>query len=175
LYGTYASDETNDKNLSNNETEEEITNNSYKGINLKTQTVLTLGNSDIVSNALQKLDFSINNHINNEIIANIFDSKVEETVDAVNDEEMFNDSNNKFSNSRLRKFVEEANPTLSFLDLSLTLDEPVEDVFIILSLYYGLIVIYDKLLLIFYIFIIVIIYIIVVILIIIIIIIFCFT
>lgn len=110
-----------------------------KGINLNTQTMLTIADTDSIINVLQSLDrssnistaattigSSSNGNSNNDLQGGGGGGlkQLQQQVDCHNHQHQLK----KLSNSRLYTFIDAADPTLSFLDLSLVLDEPVEEV-----------------------------------------------
>ena len=111
-----------------------------KGINLNTQTMLKIADSDSIMNILNSLDVT-------NVMSLIGSSSEGSGLNALeafglgSSSESRNGSNlqqseeqqqqltiKQQSNGRLFTFIEAADPTQSFLDLSLLLDEPVEEV-----------------------------------------------
>lgn len=102
-----------------------------KGFNLNTQTMLTIADTDTIMNILQSVDSS-----NFSIVASLSDSSLSMFggVDfggegsSSGDLASLKHQQQLRNSSRLVSILEAADPTQSFLDLSLTLDEPVEEV-----------------------------------------------
>lgn len=110
-----------------------------KGFNLNTQTMLTIADTDTIMNILQSLDSS-----NFSIMANLSDSSLnmfgggESAGDSSSsgDLQSLKHLQQLRNSSRLVSILEAADPTQSFLDLSLTLDEPVEEVLDISNVFF---------------------------------------
>jgi hypothetical protein len=97
-----------------------------KGINLNTQTMLKIADSDTIMNVLHNLDSTTFNVI-------VTQAEISEANSATNSMADFQSQAIRqqmriHSSSRLFNFIDASDPTQSFLDLSLTLDEPVEEV-----------------------------------------------
>lgn len=115
-----------------------------KGINLNSQTMLRIADSDTIINILHTLDTNVfclvtansessglNNHTNSH--TNTATNSATDLVGMKNQIRML-------TSSRLYAFLDAADPTQSFLDLSMTLDEPVEEVgrVILTIVYYSI-------------------------------------
>lgn len=98
--------------------------NKVKGINLSTQTMLKIADSDTIMNVLHSLDSTTFNLI----VAAAEGSEVNSAASSCVDLEAMKHQMRIHSSSRLYSFIEASDPTVSFLDLSLKLDEPVEEV-----------------------------------------------
>lgn len=96
-----------------------------KGINLNTQTMLKIADTDTIMNILYSLDNTAFNLLNSVSESSNLDLFAESGGDAqVNAQHHLR----VLTSNRLCTVIEAADPTQSFLDLSLALDEPVEEV-----------------------------------------------
>jgi len=102
-----------------------------KGINLNTQTMLKIADTDTIMNILYSLDNTAFNLLNSVSESSNLDLFAESGADAqVNAQHHLR----VLTSNRLCTVIEAADPTQSFLDLSLALDEPVEEVIFLLFL-----------------------------------------
>ncbi len=100
-----------------------------KGINLNTQTMLKIADTDTIMNILYSLDNTAFNLLNSVSESSNLDLFAESGGDAqVNAQHHLR----VLTSNRLCTVIEAADPTQSFLDLSLALDEPVEEVILLL-------------------------------------------
>ena len=112
---------------SNSSSQQDFGYSKFKGINLHTQTMLPIATADVIISALNFLDGNKIAHSNNNQQQQINEANI-------GDNEVLLSQNSSsvagkyLTNSRLYAFIEAADPTQSFFDLSLVLDEPVEEV-----------------------------------------------
>ena len=93
-------------------------NSKFKGIKLRTQTMLPMADVEVIMGVLSVLDGGKSNHSSSEDRTD-GDTTIQSSG-AV--------GNKQLTKSRLYTFIEAADPTQCFLDLSMMLDEPVEEV-----------------------------------------------
>ncbi len=96
-----------------------------KGINLNSQTMLKIAGTDRIMSILQSLDSSTFS-----VLSGMSDggSGMTSAAGSSADLESMRHQLRALSSSRLQALIEAADPTKSFLDISLLLDEPVEEV-----------------------------------------------
>jgi hypothetical protein len=97
-----------------------------KGINLNSQTMLKIADTDRIMNILHSLDSS-----SFSVLSGLSDSGGSGLTSAAGssaDLESMRHQLRALSSSRLQALIEASDPTKSFLDISLLLDEPVEEV-----------------------------------------------
>ena len=107
-----------------------------KGINLNTQTMLKIADTDTIMNILYSVDtsaFSLGNSVSESSGLNVFPELSQQSQQS----ELQHNAHHHLrvlTSHRLYTVIDAADPTQSFLDLSLALDEPVEEVKAFMSL-----------------------------------------
>lgn len=117
-------------------------NSKFKGIKLRTQTMLPMADVEVIMCVLSVLDGGKINHPGiGDGSSSVHSSKKETDYNGQSSTEKDGDvhvvggttqsvgvGNKQLTKSRLYTFIEAADPTQCFLDLSMMLDEPVEEV-----------------------------------------------
>ena len=111
-----------------------------KGINLNSQTMLRIADCDTIINILHTLDTNVFCLVTANSESSGLNSHTNTATNSATDLVGMKNQIRMLTSSRLYAFLDAADPTQSFLDLSMTLDEPVEEVkrVILTIVYYSI-------------------------------------